>query len=444
MVKRSTFITALSARGYRPESKAFFERLATQPTNSRKRQYDTLIRALVSAGVWNLLDALYVWRAASQVTALTNLIQSSFGAAATGSPTFLANYGFTGASGKYIDSLFNPTTASGKYIQDSGTVFGWTYKAAQDAGPFAGLITAGRTQLTSRYTDNKYYLDVNMGTAGAGDSTGASTDGSGLWAATRSGANVITGYRNGVALVTGVGASGVLENDKISFLRGVSTAHTGAMGAAGIGAALNTAQHLALYNALLAYFTSINDIAFEGDSITTGSGASNGGYGQLYANTGPNASALINAVSASTTTTLASRATALDARLVAPARRHILTVLIGLNDFVVLGSSTATFLTALTSYCDARRAAGWYVVLCTLLPASDVGFNGTWRNDANTGIRAMLGAHADAICDFAAHPIMGVDGADTDTDLYDVIGEHPTDLGHTYLAEVMTPILSAL
>lgn len=181
-------------------------------------------------------------------------------------------------------------------------------------------------------------------------------------------------------------------------------------------------------------------ILFEGDSIT----AAAGGYPMLYRASGPIASALINAVSGSTTTTLVNRAAALDTKLSIPATKHILSVLIGLNDYVSLGSSTATFLAALASYLDARRTAGWYVVVCTLLPASDAGFN-AWRAIVNPEIRLMVGTHADALCDFAADATMGPDAACANGTYYEqVYGEHPTDAGHAVLQPIIATVLNGI
>lgn len=177
-------------------------------------------------------------------------------------------------------------------------------------------------------------------------------------------------------------------------------------------------------------------LAAVGDSITAGFGASSGGYPTLLAADATNNVSYIYAsnrgVSGNKVSNLVSQAAALDATLPAQinGRRFILTVLIGLNDFLN-GQSIAAFEAALASYLDARRSAGWYVVAATLLPAGDVGYN-AWRNTVNTDILATwLGLHADAIWDIGNDPTMGPDSAPNNATLYQPDKEHPTNLGQS-------------
>jgi hypothetical protein len=122
-------------------------------------------------------------------------------------------------------------------------------------------------------------------------------------------------------------------------------------------------------------------LAFEGDSIT---GGFNYSWPYLY---GPNASPSMfganYAVSGSTIADMVARAATVDG-VIPPnkgSRKFILSVLIGANDLATLG--TSTWLTNLAAYLDARRAAGWIVVICTVLPRTiptvKGSFSGTGR-----------------------------------------------------------------
>lgn len=137
----------------------------------------------------------------------------------------------------------------------------------------------------------------------------------------------------------------------------------------------------------------------------------------------------------------------------AASRKFILTVLIGANDLEGIGGVTyptiASYCVALAAYLDARRAAGFIVVICTILPRTLGGFNAS-RNSVNDEIRLWLtngllapGVHADAICDFAADPTMGPDAAASDTTYYSD-GLHPTSAGQLILAGVYGPVVNAL
>jgi hypothetical protein len=136
------------------------------------------------------------------------------------------------------------------------------------------------------------------------------------------------------------------------------------------------------------------------------------------------------------------RAPSLDARLVAGGT-NILSVLIGANGM------GPTFLSDLAIYLDARRAAGWYVILCTILPNAAINVAAPPRSAVNPELRlwavngsAQPGKHADRICDFAAEPSMGDDADYTNTTYYSD-GLHPTPAGHTILRKVFQPILDA-
>ena len=123
-------------------------------------------------------------------------------------------------------------------------------------------------------------------------------------------------------------------------------------------------------------------------------------------------------------------------------RTFILSVLIGTNDLHGGVSIVPTYLTDLAAYLDARRAAGWKVVLCTVPPGTASGFNAA-RNLANTTLRTWVGVHADALCDFAADPTMGPDAAASDTSLYGD-GEHPTAAGQAILEPIYRAAINGI
>jgi hypothetical protein len=179
----------------------------------------------------------------------------------------------------------------------------------------------------------------------------------------------------------------------------------------------------------------------EGDSIAASASPSSFAY--LF---GPNANpalhGVVHAVSGSTIATMASRAAIVDA-VIPPTRTgrtFILSVLIGRNDLLSLG--TSTWLTNLATYLDARRATGWKVVLCTVLPSTAVGFNAA-RNTANATLVTWAGVHADAIADFAADPTMGPDAAASNATYYSD-GTHPTAAGQALLEPIYRAAVNSL
>jgi hypothetical protein len=126
-------------------------------------------------------------------------------------------------------------------------------------------------------------------------------------------------------------------------------------------------------------------------------------------------------------------------------RKFIMSVLDGTNDLLSGTSLVPGWLTSYAAYLDQQRAAGWYVVLCTILPSNaSSGFNAA-RNLANTSLRTWVGVHCDALCDFAADPTMGPDSACLDSTLYEAADQtHPTALGQQKLAAVYAPVINAI
>ena len=145
----SAFASLKTVAAYSPQARALFARLATQPAPARAAAYDAVIRALLAAGVWSKLDALYLLAAADAATALTNLKQSSYGLTAVNSPAFTADRGYTGnGTTQYLNPGFTPSTAGGKLVQNSASIFWWTCtRNAVVRGTLLGLTVRAQTSL---------------------------------------------------------------------------------------------------------------------------------------------------------------------------------------------------------------------------------------------------------------------------------------------------------
>ena len=184
----------------------------------------------------------------------------------------------------------------------------------------------------------------------------------------------------------------------------------------------------------------------EGDSITATTGPTSYAF-RFGANDSPRVFGSVFAVGGSTLATMSARASVLDAVIPAAkgARKFILSVLIGANDLGAY-SSEANYITALAAYCDARRAAGWLVVVCTLLPrdnGGDSATHNTRRVGVNTAINTWVSTHADAVADFAADATMGPDAAASDVTYYSD-GLHPTAAGQALLEPILRVVINAL
>ncbi|MGI4730270.1 MAG: SGNH/GDSL hydrolase family protein [Janthinobacterium lividum] len=127
-------------------------------------------------------------------------------------------------------------------------------------------------------------------------------------------------------------------------------------------------------------------------------------------------------------------------------KTNIVLIEVATNDLGTLGTPAADLYNSLTvPYVSSAKAAGFYVVLVTVLPRSlnwspaqevqRLAYNNLVRQNA---------AGADAIDDWAADPVIG-DGVDTVNSLYYADGLHPTELGQQRLAVIdaaaLTPLL---
>lgn len=101
------------------------------------------------------------------------------------------------------------------------------------------------------------------------------------------------------------------------------------------------------------------------------------------------------------------------------------------------------------AWCQARKAVGWKVIVCTCLPRSNGGLTGnfeTYRQSVNSQIRAnAIGqGWADQIADMGGDATIGAAGASTNSTYYNADQIHLTSAGHTIAATYITTALNAI
>jgi len=239
---------------------------------------------------------------------------------------------------------------------------------------------------------------------------------------------------------------------------GVASRRTLGSGATQAGQGSVVAAHDAtlagLPNAYVAVKSGKPNIVFDGDSMTVGTGGGPaGGGGPSFSNyprlaTDGMAGATVNNFGVGGQTVLSmsgDAATQIDP-LIDTARLNIVALLGGTNDIKLGAASSTTAYNRIVAYCTARRAAGWKVVVGTILPRdpTDAGANfETDRQAVNTSIRANWATFADALADVGADATIGAAGAQTNTVYYsDLI--HPTTLGYEIVASYYRTAFAAL
>lgn len=245
---------------------AFFGRLATQPSNARAALYDTLIGALVTAGVWSLLDVLYLLAASDSATALTNLASASFGATAVSSPAFTANRGYAGnGSTSYINSNYDPSTAGGQYSLNSGHMAVWdmTVRAGTNTSFLCGRhpSSGGEILIAPHFSGPNTYCRINDSLTGMPD-----TVSNGFFTASRTSSSLVTGYLNGSSFGTKSNSTGPVGAGNL-FIGASNNAgapflpSTDQVSCFCAGGGLTSTQVAALYNAIHAYMQSAAGVA---------------------------------------------------------------------------------------------------------------------------------------------------------------------------------------
>jgi lysophospholipase L1-like esterase len=193
----------------------------------------------------------------------------------------------------------------------------------------------------------------------------------------------------------------------------------------------------------------LNHVCFCGDSITAGTAVISLPYpnqtlGQLYSNPIMYARGENLGISGQRASGIeATQGAAADAAYSATYKRNALVLLIGTNDLDD-GTAAATVEGYISSFCAARRAAGYgKIIVCTITPRSDVSWsaaNETQRLALNAIITSGYAAYADACVDLAN--ATGLTNA-ADAAIYPD-GLHLSTAGNTLAASAVASVLNTL
>ncbi len=240
--------------GFSVQTQAFFDRLFTPPDADRAAVYGELIDSLVEAGVWDLLDCLYVFAAADQLTALTNLVADAPHAIwplQLGS--FVPDAGVTPlGTPNYLDTGFNPSRAA-HFTQNSASLFAWNLSSAPQPGYLLGCVESHISPLESFDQDHTLWAINSVPDLDAGI---VAPDPSGFWLTSRTNATTSLLSRNGVQLAASSATSIPPGTTNIV----AATNNTYQLAAMGAGAGLTADQSSALLDTLQQFLQSIGAI----------------------------------------------------------------------------------------------------------------------------------------------------------------------------------------
>lgn len=196
-------------------------------------------------------------------------------------------------------------------------------------------------------------------------------------------------------------------------------------------------------NASHASTTNLPQIIFDGDSLTDGVGSTSG---ETYPKQtidllgGTTAFRYYNqGVSGQTTQQMIDDGVSQIDPLYSSFKRDNIVVLWGGTNDLYFGASAATTYSRIVEYATARRAAGYKVIVTTILPRSGGDIPGTFEADrqtVNTNIRNNWATFADAVADVAANTDIGEAGDDLNLTYYPD-GVHLNNTGYAIVADLV-------
>ena len=252
-----------SLGGLDPSARAIINAFTTPPTPARKALINTTVKSLKAAGVWSLLDSLYILAAADSQAARVDWKRPATTATVTNSPTFAADRGYTfDGSTNYFDTAFTPSTQGVNMTSAVGTWAVWERNSVAAASTYhGGQGTGGSAHRTLIAPKQSASNVVSCSIAGLVTAVGSGmTSNVGLTAVSSSGA-LLSVHKNGAAFNTAAANSGGTVNRSLwlgGYNAGSLLTPRAVECAACLAGNLQTdALHLSAYTAIAAYMTAV-------------------------------------------------------------------------------------------------------------------------------------------------------------------------------------------
>jgi hypothetical protein len=245
---------------YSTEYASVFSAYTTKPSSVVATAQDTLVTALVTAGVWAKLDVFYLFAAHTNGggEALINWVNpGTHNATLVNAPAFVAGAGFTGdGATSYIRSHYNPFSDAVHYATNSASAGAWVNTNVDEPSQIMGYcedVTTYTWTLGMNLRDaNTYNCRINQvfGNITSGDASSV-----GFHVLNRTANNYLEIRKNGGAVTSDTDASSACLTGEIFILamntptvaKGFSTQQCAC---AFIGGGLTAGEITAFYNAL--------------------------------------------------------------------------------------------------------------------------------------------------------------------------------------------------
>lgn len=240
---------------------AYVSAMTTPPSYQRIVLINNLILGLTADGVWVKLDWLSLFAMETAQAARLNAINPALAYSVVGSPVFVTDRGYTGVSGGYLNSGWDPATNGVQYQRNSAFIGFWCRTATATAGvPFGSQEASLNPRNASDILQGRVSQSGTNSTVTAPGPTAV-----GFSCIDRPDSAGFNAFRNGVNLANTVAASEALTTfDFAACGRNVSGTVTvdsiRQLAAVCWGAHLTDAEHLALYTRLNTYLTAVGAV----------------------------------------------------------------------------------------------------------------------------------------------------------------------------------------
>jgi len=239
---------------YDPDAVILFAAMTVQPDTARKEVINQLILNLKAAGIWSVLDVLYVTAAHdAQAAGLNWKAPASFVLTAVNSPTFTTDRGYAGdGTTSYLDTGWAPNNGV-QFTQNSAHFGLWLRSVGAAAGNILGRATAGTPIL---FTPNPFgsgvQLRLNSGAAVYINPPAAA----GWNVCDRASSTTIALRKDGVEQGTAAQTSSARDSAALLIGRAGSSFSTAQVAAASFGASIASLDS-SYYAALQTYMTAV-------------------------------------------------------------------------------------------------------------------------------------------------------------------------------------------
>lgn len=187
---------------YDADASALFVRMSVPPDDARKGVINTLIVGLKAAGIWTVLDAIWLIAAHDAQAARLNWKGDVNNISAVNSPTFTVDRGYAGdGASSYLFLNFDPSANGGVLVLDSAHFAVWNRTNNTNTGP--GVITTSSTrrlQTSPRSAANEIGWATNGGNVLSTSTGGSITTAVGMTLGNRTGSTATQVDRNGVQI----------------------------------------------------------------------------------------------------------------------------------------------------------------------------------------------------------------------------------------------------